>query len=58
MNELLDAVAKLLDCLETCEGTWYQREWRDFGISEEQERILVKAYEDRFGIEESDVHQG
>jgi len=46
---LLDAVADLLECFGACEGTWFQREWSAFGISEEMERTLCEAWERKYG---------
>jgi hypothetical protein len=53
-DALLDAVADLLECFAVCEGTWYQREWRAFGISEDMERVLCDAWERKHGKASND----
>lgn len=50
--DILDAVADLLECFGVNEGTWCQRQWRPFGISEEAERVFTEAWKNKYGQKE------
>jgi hypothetical protein len=47
-TELLGAIADLLECFGTMEGTWYQDNWIQFGISEDMERVMCAAWESKY----------
>jgi hypothetical protein len=46
---LLTAIANLLECFGSMEGTWYRRSWRNYGISEEMEETMARAWEKKYG---------
>lgn len=50
MNEdWLNVFADILECWGCLEGTWYQGDWRDFGVTEEQEKAIIAAWEKKHG---------
>jgi len=48
-KQLLDAVADVLQCWCDCEGTWYERDWRSYGVSEAAQREIMDAWRRKYG---------
>jgi hypothetical protein len=46
--DLLDAIADLLECFGKMEGTWYDRHWSRFGITDEMGSIMEKAWSEKY----------
>ncbi|MET4695194.1 hypothetical protein [Endozoicomonas lisbonensis] len=44
IERLQRLTAKLLECFGAMEGTWYESEWSDFGITEEESKQLRAFY--------------
>jgi hypothetical protein len=57
-TQLLSAIADLLECFGTMEGTWYQDNWRSFGISEDMERVMCAAWESKYNATPNNISQG
>lgn len=43
VTDWLDVLAKIVRCFSHNEGTWFQSDWRTFGVTPEQERIIEAA---------------
>lgn len=43
-DSVSDAIADLLQCFATMEGTWHQSQWQAFGVSDEMEKKFVEAW--------------
>ena len=48
-DALLNAIADLLQCFDRMEGTWFQREWHRYGISEEMAVVMEQAWDTKYG---------
>jgi hypothetical protein len=44
-DELLFTIVKLLQCFSDNEGTWFQYQWREYGISETMEQMILQAWD-------------
>lgn len=42
--DLTDPLLAVLQCFGECEGTWYQGQWRHYGVTPEQERLIEQAH--------------
>ena len=44
-SDWLDVLARIVKCFGECEGTWYQSEWKHYGVTPDQEAAIESAVE-------------
>jgi hypothetical protein len=42
-TDWLEVLAKILRCFGDMEGTWYQGDWKSYGVTPEQEAMIEAA---------------
>jgi hypothetical protein len=48
VEQLLDGIAGVLECVGENEGTVFESQWRKFGVTEELENIMLEALERKY----------
>lgn len=52
--EMLTAFMQILECFGSCEGTWFENEWKTWGVSEEM-RAKINAEWEHFNSSNAKV---
>lgn len=42
-TDWLDVLLRIISCVHDHEGTYFEDDWRDYGVTEEQQREIEKA---------------